>query len=616
MATKNLTNTGLLGETGTGAFVGDTSPTLTTPDIGSATAVTQAPGTNSTLVATTAYTDTVLIDYDNLEPAATPYMFDVTVGTTDTLASAVVTSNGTVVTLTYEKEGGGDLVAMFTDGPVDVDCTPALTATLTPGTDTVPVTNYAYIRKAAPTVITVNTTGFPMNTEEFTPIGNFVVPSAATAQTYGLYGARLWSDYLVGPSGYEGHLHYLGFWIRNQNAEWISGAALTPTLTPGAPDTLTLATSPGMVMQLHCHTTPAFDSSVAGTLNTDTFFVSNDFTTPFAPGKDLYDFRVDTAGNTAGNNARINWVIWGVVSEDNSDFKLMVNVPSGFYNSDAAAIADDEKFTNYNIPSDFKGTGFLIAKLTYTFTNAGGGTLTLVENVDLRASFPNIAAGGTTVSGANLALSNLASVAVNTTLVSDADVTDDLGTQAIRWNNVYAQSLQTGDTAADVLTVDAWDVDGAATKTFITLTANNTPTCALDGDITGVTQAPDDNSTKLATTAYVDAVQGGIAWVDVAGTSQAAAVNTGYVISNAAATTVTLPGTFAVGDIVAIQGKGAAGWIAQLAAGDTAQVGQTATTSGGTVTSANNYDAIEFVGITADTTWATRFVLSSGVTVA
>lgn len=117
---------------------------------------------------------------------------------------------------------------------------------------------------------------------------------------------------------------------------------------------------------------------------------------------------------------------------------------------------------------------------------------------------------GTTIeaaaaSGANAALSNLASVAINTTLVSDTDITDDLGTQAIRWRNVYASSLQTGDTAADTLTIGAWDVDGAAVTNFITLTANNTPTCVLASAVTGTTQAGSDNSTKLATTAYTDA---------------------------------------------------------------------------------------------------------------
>jgi|SRR6267154_54242 len=38
MATNNAVNTGLSGATGTGSFVGSTSPTLTTPTIGAATA--------------------------------------------------------------------------------------------------------------------------------------------------------------------------------------------------------------------------------------------------------------------------------------------------------------------------------------------------------------------------------------------------------------------------------------------------------------------------------------------------------------------------------------------------------------------------------------------------
>jgi hypothetical protein len=107
--------------------------------------------------------------------------------------------------------------------------------------------------------------------------------------------------------------------------------------------------------------------------------------------------------------------------------------------------------------------------------------------------------------GANTALSNLSAVAINATLVSDTDITDDLGTQAIRWRNVYASSLQTGDTAADVLTIGAWDVDGAAVTNFITLTANNTPTCVLASAVTGTTQAPLTSNTTIATTAYVDA---------------------------------------------------------------------------------------------------------------
>ncbi len=43
---------------------------------------------------------------------------------------------------------------------------------------------------------------------------------------------------------------------------------------------------------------------------------------------------------------------------------------------------------------------------------------------------------------ASTALSNLASVAINTSLVSDTDNTDDLGSQAINWKDVHAKSLR------------------------------------------------------------------------------------------------------------------------------------------------------------------------------
>lgn len=109
---------------------------------------------------------------------------------------------------------------------------------------------------------------------------------------------------------------------------------------------------------------------------------------------------------------------------------------------------------------------------------------------------------------------------------------------------------------------------------------------------------------------------GGIGWNNVSGTSQAASVNNGYVIGNASQTTVTLPATAALGSVIAVQGKGAGGWVLTANTGQTIQVGSTATSSGGTVTSQNQWDSIEVVCVTANTTWATRFVLSLGVTCA
>lgn len=69
-------------------------------------------------------------------------------------------------------------------------------------------------------------------------------------------------------------------------------------------------------------------------------------------------------------------------------------------------------------------------------------------------------------------------------------------------------ALRTTTTITDTLLIQARDVDGAAYTTFITLTAANTPTCVLSGDVTGTTQSASDNSTKLATTAYADTAAG------------------------------------------------------------------------------------------------------------
>jgi hypothetical protein len=128
---------------------------------------------------------------------------------------------------------------------------------------------------------------------------------------------------------------------------------------------------------------------------------------------------------------------------------------------------------------------------------------------------------------------------------------------------------------------------------------------------TNITITNASNSITINSTAA-----GGVSWANISGTTQTAAVNTGYVIGNASATTVTLPVTAALGSIVAIQGKGAGGWVLAAGTGQTIQVGQTASTTAGSVTSAAAFDAIQVVCITANTTWATSYVLSSGVTVA
>ena len=79
-------------------------------------------------------------------------------------------------------------------------------------------------------------------------------------------------------------------------------------------------------------------------------------------------------------------------------------------------------------PSHTSGTGKLYVKSSDSklyFKNDSG------TEFDLTAAAS---------SGANTALSNLASVAINTTLVSDTDNTDSLGTAAISWSDLFLGS--------------------------------------------------------------------------------------------------------------------------------------------------------------------------------
>jgi hypothetical protein len=52
----------------------------------------------------------------------------------------------------------------------------------------------------------------------------------------------------------------------------------------------------------------------------------------------------------------------------------------------------------------------------------------------------------------------------------------------------------------------------------------------------------------------------GLAWVEVSGTAQQAASNSGYLANNAAQVTITLPAAPAVGDTVRVNGEGEGGW--------------------------------------------------------
>lgn len=127
----------------------------------------------------------------------------------------------------------------------------------------------------------------------------------------------------------------------------------------------------------------------------------------------------------------------------------------------------------------------------------------------------------------------------------------------------------------------------------------------------GITVTPGSGTLTIAATG----ASGVLPYLPVAGTTQLAVINTGYINQDAGTTIVTLPATAPLGSIVAIQGLGAGGWVLTAGASQTIQVGQTATTTGGTVTSAGNFDAIQVLCIVADTTWALHGPVTAGYTV-
>ena len=101
-----------------------------------------------------------------------------------------------------------------------------------------------------------------------------------------------------------------------------------------------------------------------------------------------------------------------------------------------------------------------------------------------------------------------------------------------------------------------------------------------------------------------------------ASTSISAAVCTGYSLTGASLQTVTLPTTFAVGAQVAVQSVGAGGFTLKAGTGTTIQFGTVATSSGGSLSSTNQYDGCTVIGIVANTTWSVLFAQSAGLTVA
>jgi len=297
-------------------------------------------------------------------------------------SSIDVASDGATITFSLEQDGGGDLTVLFSTGVYTFDSTPAATVTLTEGTDEVPLLNYVYILESNKT-LTSSTSGFPAT--EYAAIAEVLCQTAASLATQLAMKVHKHTNNLTETSG-TGHSTDINFWIRQQNATWQSGASCTPT---AGVNVLDIATSLGVVLQLHTHIFPAFDTSAASVV-----YVPNDSVTAYDEVSDLSTLQTDANG-VSMSNERYNLVIWGAVNQEDSDCKLFVNLPTDSYNSDDSAIKDTNRTSVFTIPGDFVGAGFLIARLTVRRINSSS-TFSILNNEDLRGLTPASSTGSGT----------------------------------------------------------------------------------------------------------------------------------------------------------------------------------------------------------------------------
>lgn len=303
----------------------------------------------------------------------------------ETISIVVIEDTG-AVKLQLEQLGGGDLTFVFAGESYNLDTTPAAEVTLTAGTDADPQINYVYITESAGVLtLATSTVSFPATAHA--PITTALVQTAASLAIDGAYKVHAWTDHLNSASE-NGHLSHINSKLRVLPACWISGVA------PADVASGQLSTTAGVVFQLHRHTMPARDMSAG-----DPIWIANDPDASFTRLTDFDGGGIDklSDGSALGNNKFFNLVVWAVVSESEVDCKLYANLPDAQYTTEADGQADTNSSSDFAIPADYVGTGFLVARYTLKYSTGGGGTITQSQKVDLRGLAPSSSPGGGSV---------------------------------------------------------------------------------------------------------------------------------------------------------------------------------------------------------------------------
>ena len=222
----------------------------------------------------------------------------------------------------------------------------------------------------------------------------------------GVYSFHLWNDE-DDDTIFQGHMSHQSDRSRANGAQWDSGVTGNGTqgyLTP-TNENVELKSTTGVVYQMHRHDIPAFDTS-----GSDVVLVKNWNGDAFHDITNLYDIVADSGGNAIGATKWFKIVIWGVANLGSSSFHpMMINLPSGFYNTQIACENDANDTIDTDIPDDFRGTGYYIASVviqraatwvigstkillgeTFITIGGGGARYTNAEAIAAVAGNPNV----------------------------------------------------------------------------------------------------------------------------------------------------------------------------------------------------------------------------------
>jgi len=276
----------------------------------------------------------------------------------------------------------------FSDGFTTLVTTPSAEILLTPGTDTNPQENFVYVTKANK-YLEASTSDWPVN-EEHIKVASVVLQSVSATSTEGALKNQNWNDHIQSTTTNQGHMSHITEAIRSKiGASWWSGCEGSCTVVATAPDDVYVAATGGIIYQLHRQAFPALNTQTG-----DDVHIINHATTPYLSVTNLNGQTSDALGNSLANSS-FSFVMWGVANKTGQPSHIMINLPTDSYpkNAPDLAVEDAFNYSVYDIPSEFQGCGFLIARFTYVL-EAGGTTWTLYDTEDLRGKSPNTTAGG------------------------------------------------------------------------------------------------------------------------------------------------------------------------------------------------------------------------------